>query len=96
LKDHVPSSGVDILILDVEGNEGNILAREAALHNLSDDFLYLVLPEQALTHSLEPEVKYLLYFFSCLKFHLVIPLFHLKVLINMRGLKPDFSGSRES
>jgi len=28
LKDHIPSSGVDILVLDVEGNEGNILARE--------------------------------------------------------------------
>lgn len=28
VKDHIPSSGVDILVLDVEGNEGNILARE--------------------------------------------------------------------
>jgi FkbM family methyltransferase len=28
IKDHIPSSGVDILVLDVEGNEGNILARE--------------------------------------------------------------------
>ena len=40
VKSHIPSSGVDILVLDVEGNEKNILTEDDLPHPLPTRILF--------------------------------------------------------